>query len=247
MPEATEWEVCKNTPFTVIPQEGHIFYFYEDEAKTQLISKGSSLTIAGIQQSKRYFITNVDKLLESAVSTIAVNVHPVKAEIHVASDSLILEEANNVEISNLSKNAFSSFWLYPTGTFDTTRVLVENFNDTGQYDYQLVALSKEGCSDTTDQRITIYKIIGIEDFKDPDVSIYPNPTSSTITIDIGRVAQKTLDIVILDLAGKYHQRFTFPQGKSSLEVSLDLLPHGAYFVRSLSGDSEINFKIIKSE
>jgi hypothetical protein len=85
-----------------------------------------------------------------------VKINPLKAEIYVALESILLEDAQNIEIVNVSENASESFWIYPSGTFDTTRVLVENYDGMGDYAYDLVALDHNGCADTTQQIISVY-------------------------------------------------------------------------------------------
>jgi subtilisin family serine protease/PKD repeat protein len=245
MPNSNRIEVCGNSNFEIKPQNGKIFYFYADESKTQLIHKGRSLTIPGIEQSTTFFVTNVDSLLESATAIFEVDVSDVKAQITTDTDSILLENAANFEIINSSQNAIESFWLNPTGTFDTTKVLYEHYGEIGSYDYQLVAIGTNGCSDTTYQRITVFTISGIEDKINSGIKIYPTPTSSTLTIEFDKIPENDLPFELVDISGRSHTQFTIPANLSSFELPIEDLPNGIYFIRSLSDNLPFNHKVIK--
>ncbi len=245
LPANYEMEVCKNSSFVFKPKSGEIFYFYSDEEKTELIHKGASLSIRGLEENSHFYFSNVDKLLESTTASFVANVNPVNAKISIASDSILLEDAINVEIANSSEHATESFWLYPAGTFDTTSVLIESFDDIGVYDYQLVALSKNGCSDTTNQRISVYTITGLEDLNISEITIYPNPTSSMVTIELGEHSDETMGFNLINMSGKSVQDFYIPKGQTSYQLNMQHLQEGIYYIQPMHSFKLPGYKVVK--
>ena len=245
MLENNKIETCKYSNIVIKPQGGKIFYFYADEAKNQLMHKGSSLIVPGLVQKTNFFVTNVDSLLESSTAIFEVDVNDVQAQITTTSDSVLLENAANVEIVNSSQNAVESFWLSSTGTFDTTKILYEHYDEIGSYDYQLVAIGTNGCSDTTNQSITIFNITGIEELSNPGIKIYPTPTSSILIIEFDKMTENDIPFELVDISGQSRIQFTISANLPSFDLPLEDLPDGIYFIRSLSETLPFNHKVIK--
>jgi len=244
MPANEQLQVCQHEPFTVQPSLGKLFYFYEDEQRSRLVHKGTSLSNTGIAQSRTYFITNVDSLIESAAATYDVKLNPVNAKITTISDSILLDEASHVEIINSSDNAIESFWLLPTGTYDTTTVLMEQYDEIGIHNYQLVALGTDGCSDTTNQKITVYNITSLENMNRSGIRLFPNPASSSITIEMDRIQEKEVSFALMDISGKSYKQFNITEKQSYFELDIEDLPGGIYFIRSLSASFPYNHKVV---
>ena len=72
----------------------------------------------------------------------------------------------------------------------------------------------------------------------PDINIYPNPTTNTVNINL----YKSSDISIVDLCGKlvYHSKLM--EGKHSLDVST--LSNGIYFLTFSNGNKSETKKIV---
>jgi subtilisin family serine protease/PKD repeat protein len=246
MPSLTNLEVCKDQQFTIRPEGESIFHFYADQQMTQLLHKGRSFSSPGISENTSYYVSNVDQLLESGSATILVSVNPVLAQITVTSDSVSLEEALDVEIINTSQNSMESFWIFPTGVFDTTKVLLENYDQTGIYNYTLVALGSNECSDTTFQKISVYTITDLESpLVQNDIRIYPNPTTTQLNVDLGINMKSKLLLELVNLSGKIIRPYSIPKGHSSIQINLDELPTGIYFLRSVSDHFQLNYKVVK--
>lgn len=244
-PQDSQMEVCKNEPFTLAPTGGELFYFYSDQNLDKVVHKGKSYIVDKIDENTSYFVTNADKLLESAPAKIEVSLNPVKAQISVVSDSILLENAASVQITNTSENTTTTFWLLEGGTFDTTRVLTESFEATGSYMYQLVALGSKGCSDTVRQEIIVFSITGIETSDFGDTRIFPNPVNDDFTIELGNAAKTQCDFELLNISGQRVHAFYIPKNHSNAQINMSHLPQGIYFIRGLSERSRFNFKIVK--
>jgi PKD repeat protein len=243
--QPSEANVCRDQPFTLRPEDGQIFHFYADQQLTQLLHKGKAFTSNGVGEDTSFYVCNVDQLLESESATIEVKVNPLKAQIYVALDSILLEDAQNIEIVNASKNATESFWLYPSGTFDTTRVLVENYDEIGNYAYDLVALDHDRCADTAQQIISVYTITDLKPLTRNDISIFPNPTNAQLTVGLGSVAENPYPLQLINVSGQVVKLFIIQKNRSSTRIDLADLPAGIYFLRSDAEDFPLNYKIVK--
>ena len=84
--------------------------------------------------------------------------------------------------------------------------------------------------------------------ENPDYSlnakVYPNPFSQKLTITFSTEMQKDTSILMYDVSGKviYNQNFTPTQ---DIEVQLQDIASGAYFLKVTSGNKHFNTKLIK--
>lgn len=79
---------------------------------------------------------------------------------------------------------------------------------------------------------------GIDDVEDSDFRLYPNPASTTVTIETDRPASLTLT----DATGRECGRWKVESGKNTIDISS--LPAGVYFVR-LAGTNNVRKLIIR--
>jgi len=190
-------------------------------------------------------VTGVDHLLESAVRGVTIFVDSVKAIIETSADSIILAEKNEVKISNISINAQSSFWLLPTGTFDTTSVFTASYDQPGTYDYTLVAISQEACTDTAFHAVRVVTVTGLFGENQLKWHVYPNPVSSILNIESGESSAELLQMELLDTSGKILKLFTVGNESSRHELDMTDLKSGLYFIRSLNANHPFSYKVLK--
>ena len=71
-----------------------------------------------------------------------------------------------------------------------------------------------------------------------DISVYPNPATSAITVTVQMRKQQTSAIQILDITGRkaYSQSIDFNEGQNQFKLPLNDLPAGIYFV-SIGGET----------
>jgi subtilisin family serine protease len=243
-PQKFNLQVCKHQPFTLAPTNGDVFYFYEDPSLTQLIHKGRAYRASGIDNLTRFYYTNVDQLLESDTATIEIRPSDLDARIAVISDSILLEEAQVVEIANVSEHATTSFWLYETGTIDTTTILKENFQNVGNYHYTLAAFDAGGCSDTARQQITVYQITMLEGAENPGFSVYPNPTHDLLHI-VRDEFSDAVELKLMDISGTLVASTSIEKNTSNASIQLKHLPPGTYVLLFAQQGRGISMKVIK--
>lgn len=83
--------------------------------------------------------------------------------------------------------------------------------------------------------------VGIHELKTNEVSLYPNPTSNSLTISADFVMKS---IEITDLSGK---RIAFhPVNSKSESLNVDYLKSGVYLVRILGNNNSKNVKLLKN-
>jgi len=82
---------------------------------------------------------------------------------------------------------------------------------------------------------------------DADVTIWPNPVSDLLYIDIETAKGLDVDVQLTNLYGYELQRTTksITSGKNSLSIDMDLYPAGIYYLSILSKNGRISKKIVK--
>ena len=104
-----------------------------------------------------------------------------------------------------------------------------------------VKVDFDGCSNTSD--ITTFVVTGLEDLES-QMTLYPNPTTNTLTVNLGSLNLLTNDVFIYDQLGK---TLTVPLEILNESIIMDVseLKNGFYSVRILSGKSLHNLKFFK--
>ncbi|MDP2385577.1 MAG: DUF4465 domain-containing protein [Bacteroidota bacterium] len=87
--------------------------------------------------------------------------------------------------------------------------------------------------------------IGIKETGNENVSLYPNPAKSNITIHMAGTLSDKANYVVFDITGKEVLTGTFGKGVSSVKLTIENLERGVYFVRITNGNEIISKKIIK--
>jgi hypothetical protein len=105
-----------------------------------------------------------------------------------------------------------------------------------------VQVTENGCVDTS----SCYSIIGVglneNNFNDSHISLYPNPTNGNVIVKLGDL--KEVDISIIDITGKVVKMLTV-LNESQVNLRLDDLSNGLYYVKFYSFDKQWVVKLIK--
>ena len=248
IPVVEDAVICKESDFTIKPQNGEIFAFYDDSQLNNLLHKGASLKLDIISSDKEIFITGLDGLLESSPASLKVAVDPVRAVIKSLADTVNLQEQNVNILMDQSLNASNSYWLYKTGTIDSTKVIEESYYETGKYEYILIAEGFTGCMDTTFQTIRVVNITGTGLIMDPGskIRVYPNPVEDWINIEIGHSSQDKIELEIIDIAGNRIKRFVANKDQDLIQIDLQSFSSGMYIIKSMDHQSPFRIKILKN-
>lgn len=128
------------------------------------------------------------------------------------------------------------------GTYSGTAVSGDSFDPavagvgthTITYDYT----DGNGCSSSAQTTITVSSCAGVEDVKGLDVKLYPNPTNSTVNIE---------------LSGSFSYKITDTKGAHVMsgdafdkkQISLNQFEHGVYLIEVSNEQSTKLFRVIK--
>lgn len=99
----------------------------------------------------------------------------------------------------------------------------------------------------SDKKLKGHGITGISDLTiNNDLIIFPNPANSIINLIINSSNHQNIKIDILDVSGNLISNFTtnVRQGDNQIEIPLNQLPEGMYFVKVLSVDFYSMRKIV---
>ncbi len=91
-------------------------------------------------------------------------------------------------------------------------------------------------------------VVGIEKEQSATVSgIYPNPVSDVFTLTINAPETRSVDIFVTDLLGKNVKQFAegVQQGTNTLEVEVEDLSEGVYFITIFDGKSTSSTRFVK--
>ncbi len=116
----------------------------------------------------------------------------------------------------------------------------------GQIDYTTKSSSAGSVAEGIQQPYEIFIITGIEEKEITlNISVYPNPTSETISLDLGSIDFEKMTYALFNLEGSLiSQNFLI---KKQTDIPLSGKAAGTYFIKVFNNKNEIKvFKIIKN-
>lgn len=97
------------------------------------------------------------------------------------------------------------------------------------------------------EETTIYKPVTVDvaeqAFEELSISIFPNPASDLIAIQIGGLVKEDLEVTLTDLSGKTLQKATIIKGCTIAYFDVRTLYNGTYLVRVQSGSQSTTQKV----
>lgn len=103
---------------------------------------------------------------------------------------------------------------------------------------------------TVSETTTIYDEVTVglaqDDFKNLEVSVFPNPNSDLIAVQVRGLAAKNLPVQLLDLSGKLIEQTTINKGSTIAYFNVQTLYAGTYMVRIGEGQRAVNRRVVIS-
>jgi hypothetical protein len=153
---------------------------------------------------------------------------------------LVIDNTLTESATNLSSNDASA--TYQWYNCDTDSEIIgetnQSFTPVASGNYA-VEVSNGSCSELS---ICInFTALSLEEFKDEDIKVYPNPVTTILKID--NYASTEITISINDISGKLIDTFTSHKDQTDLDFKKNA--SGIYFVHVQSETKSSTFKIVK--
>ena len=175
-----------------------------------------------------YGCTNTDSVL------VTVNPNP-NSSFTLTPDGF---KSGRITLSTLAGKGLTYQWFFGDGTSDTSRNPIHTYTSNGNYSIKLIVMNAFGCMDSSTQ---VYNLtnVGINDTKS-EFSIYPNPTSKELNIQIESNLLGS-QFKILNTLGQELKQGELTSSLSSIDVSE--LSKGYYVLRIEEGNHSYKFLV----
>ena len=138
---------------------------------------------------------------------------------------------------------------YPDGTYAYFATVDENWNSAYPY---VVGPTFYGNSanrkvTTVDETTTIYdgtSSLSETEFKNLNISIFPNPATDLIAIQVAGLVEENLKIELVDLSGKIVSTSKISKGSTIAYFDVQAVYDGIYFVKISNGGLSISEKVV---
>ncbi|MEO9476119.1 MAG: S8 family serine peptidase [Cyclobacteriaceae bacterium] len=241
-PSVSAYTPCFGESVTIAPTNGQIFGFYSNADITDLISKGSSLSLSHVQSDTSIFVVGLDSVLASEAVKVDIMPEIFDFTISASPEILDLSKAKNATFNTDQNNQESWSW-FIDGQFIGSLAEIEIFiPDSGSYEVICIGESLSGCAyaDTIvyEALVEINDPLSIEE--SDRVSIFPNPTSGSVRI-INLSQSATAKIYTI--SGKLVLSKTLSIDSSSIDFSD--LERGIYLLELKRGLTLEKFRVFK--
>lgn len=149
---------------------------------------------------------------------------------------------NTIDFTNISTQGLSYFWTFGDGR-TSTDYHTRNVYGTNQTYSVSLEVSRGGCAVSTQQDIEM-TTVSIEDFHSEIIeSIYPNPVKDMLVIELNDFS--SIDVSIIDISGKIIYYNNFSNSSKQLNINVQSLENGIYFIQLKNEDGRIVKRFVK--
>ena len=141
-----------------------------------------------------------------------------------------------VDFTNESTGGVKYFWEFGDFTSDMDTSSLQNpswtYPEAGSYEVRLKVTGP--CDNVDSLSVNTFVGLGIEDwFSGAELTLFPNPASQTVWLDLDLPRQEEFRLMMYDLTGRMLRDFgsmNIPAGQHRYEVSLDGIDPGLYLL-----------------
>jgi hypothetical protein len=215
--------ICAEQSFTIVPTG----------ASTYTYSSGSD--VVNPLATTDYSVTGTDAngcvTATDAISTVTVNALPT---VTAATDFTLICVG---EIANLTAGGASTYVWNTSATTPSTSV-----TPTTTTTYSVDGTDGNGCVNTANVTVNVNDCVGIQQLSSAklNVSVYPNPTTGLVTLDLNATTQ----ITITNALGQVVYSETVVAGKQT--INLKTQHNGLYFMNLNQDGKQQTIKVIKN-
>ncbi len=170
-------------------------------------------------------------------ATIGVSVNPAPTlTTSIKKTVLCVKETNTLSAGGAS----TYVWTNGTGTLSGASITLTP-NVTGVIIYTVTGTSSLGCAASSTLQMTVNKCTGIDSYASSvaQISIYPNPTSATFTIE----SEITMDLIICNELGQVVRTLKLNEN-NAYKTNVEGLSSGIYFVSSADRTQSFTQKVV---
>jgi hypothetical protein len=137
-----------------------------------------------------------------------------------------------MDMLTLNGGTFSAY-NWSTGETTPTIVIDGGVLGAGTYTFSLEAVDANDCNNTDEIIITVSICIGIDELnRENAMSIYPNPATGMVTIEVTPLQNEQLFVEVMDIQGRQIHQSRITAAKITLDLSDQ--PKGLYIVKMYS-------------
>ena len=152
----------------------------------------------------------------------------IKPRVFTLADTFYLS-AGHANVQFYNNNAYVNSWSWDFGDSGTDNVKdpIHSYNDTGTYT-ATVTVTHNGCTKTAQKTITILNGNGLDEYTREKLNfkIYPNPTSSEITVELTLPNLLPAELRIYNIFGSIMDKYNLEKGFNKITVSANLWAKG---------------------
>ena len=222
-------------------------HVYNTTFDTVITSQTTSVTVTGLYSGSTYNVS-VRTMCSATAFSVWSEAESLTTPECVAPTGVTLSaEGNSVTVSWQSTGATHyrvSYYIadYTTGGTDVevenaTTVTIDNIPGNESYDFYVYAYCGENTLSQASEKATV--TLGIEDVYGEHIGLYPNPASTTVTIE-GIEGRATVTMV--DLNGRETGKWSVNGG--TLTINVNGMAKGTYFVRIANEKSTAVRKLV---
>ena len=245
VPAVTGMAVCPGESYRIAPGNGQIFLFTNAQTGERL-HKGQSYEVPTVTDTVRLLVSGVDNITPSTPVEVAVYPFDLSAEFEIDPSVLILKNQKTATLTSLSAGAKSWQWMINGELIDISQQPILAFDSAGIYDISLIVGNDAGCADSLSIAYEVLEVTGLDDPSDL-FTIFPNPASQSITIQVKQWPSDQVIVTIVNLAGQevVKRKWGGLSRGHLLEVNIGFLPEGVYTTRLSSGPQTWQQRFIK--
>lgn len=159
-----------------------------------------------------------------------------------------IEHTTDQEYLDVHNGRFAVTPEYPNGIYAYYATVDENWNSAYPY---VVGPTFYGESanrkiTTVPEPTTVFTdMVNVDDtfFDQLKVSVFPNPTSDLVAIQIGKLVDEDLVVDLIDLSGRILDRTTIPKGSTIAYFDIQTIYEGSYLIKISNGTNNTIEKV----
>ncbi len=165
--------------------------------------------------------------------TLTMNTLPV---VDAGSDATICQ-GTSVTLSGSGADTYS---------WDNSVVDGVSFTPSATLTYQVTGTDANGCENTDQVTITVQDCAGVEEIDGLSFTVYPNPASADLNVNVTNNNGSTIEISLTDINGKvvFNSTLNASNAQENVKIDVSTLSNGVYYLKLNSNASVSTKKVI---